>query len=146
MKILMIAPEPFFEPRGTPISVYQRLSALSALGYQVDLVTYHIGEDVDIKNVSIHRIVKIPFVRRVKVGPSFAKPWLDLFLFFKSFMMMVFHRYDVLHTHEEAAFFGVLLSKIFRTPHIYDMHSSLPHQLENFKYGWRMLVWIFTAS
>ena len=29
MKILMISPQPFFEPRGTPISVYQRLEALS---------------------------------------------------------------------------------------------------------------------
>jgi glycosyltransferase involved in cell wall biosynthesis len=145
MKILMIAPEPFFEPRGTPISVYQRLSALSSLGYQVDLVTYHVGENVDINNVTIHRIMRIPYVQHVKVGPSFAKPLLDLFLLFKSFMMMIFHRYDLLHTHEEAAFIGVFLSKIFRTPHIYDMHSSLPHQLVNFKYGWRMLIWLFTG-
>ena len=39
MKILMISPQPFFEPRGTPISVYQRLEALSALGHEIDLVT-----------------------------------------------------------------------------------------------------------
>lgn len=53
MKILMISPEPFFEPRGTPISVYQRLQALSALGYQVDLLTYHVGQDVDIPGLTI---------------------------------------------------------------------------------------------
>ena len=39
MKILMVAPQPFFEPRGTPISVYQRLEALSALGHHIDLLT-----------------------------------------------------------------------------------------------------------
>ena len=36
----MIAPEPFFEPRGTPFSEFHRIRALSALGHQVDLVTY----------------------------------------------------------------------------------------------------------
>ena len=44
MHILMIAPEPFFEPRGTPFSEYHRLRALSSLGHTVDLVTYPCGE------------------------------------------------------------------------------------------------------
>jgi hypothetical protein len=39
MHILMIAPEPFFEPRGTPFSEYHRIKALLALGHTVDLVT-----------------------------------------------------------------------------------------------------------
>ena len=33
MKILMIAPEPFFEPRGTPFSEYFRIQALTAMGH-----------------------------------------------------------------------------------------------------------------
>jgi hypothetical protein len=32
----MIAPEPFFEPRGTPFSEFHRIRALTALGHQVD--------------------------------------------------------------------------------------------------------------
>lgn len=32
MKFLMIAPEPFFEPRGTPISVLQPLRGLAGRG------------------------------------------------------------------------------------------------------------------
>ena len=46
MKILMIAPEPFFEPRGTPFSEYHRIRALLELGHTVDLVTYPFGRDV----------------------------------------------------------------------------------------------------
>ena len=46
MKILMIAPEPFFEPRGTPFSEYHRIRALLELGHTVDLVTYPFGKDV----------------------------------------------------------------------------------------------------
>ncbi len=43
----MIAPEPFFEPRGTPFSEFHRIRALTELGHQVDLVTYPFGHDVD---------------------------------------------------------------------------------------------------
>jgi hypothetical protein len=56
MKILMISPQPFFEPRGTPISVYQRIEALSALGHEIDLITYHVGKDFDIPNLKIHMV------------------------------------------------------------------------------------------
>jgi glycosyltransferase involved in cell wall biosynthesis len=49
-------------------------------------------------------------------------------------------RYDVIHSHEEGAFFGLVLSPIFRTPHLYDMHSSLPKQLREFKFCDRWLI------
>ena len=31
----MIAPEPFFEPRGTPFSEYHRIKALGELGHRI---------------------------------------------------------------------------------------------------------------
>lgn len=140
----MIAPEPFFEPRGTPFSIYQRLKALSALSHQVDLVTYHVGEDVEFPGMTLYRIPRVPFIRQVKVGPSWAKPLLDLLVFFTTLRLMLSHRYDVIHSHEEAAFFAMFFSKVFGTPHLYDMHSSLPMQLENFRFGdWWWLVKIF---
>jgi glycosyltransferase involved in cell wall biosynthesis len=43
------------------------------------------------------------------------------------------NKYDCIHTHEEAALMGCLMKKIFNIPLIYDMHSSIPQQLENFK-------------
>lgn len=140
----MIAPQPFFEPRGTPLSVYQRLRALSTLGHHVDLITYHVGEDVSFPNVNIYRIPTIPFIKAVKVGPSWVKPFLDLLLFFKAFWCLLTKQYDVIHTHEEAAFIGLVLASWFKTRHVYDMHSSLPRQLENFNFGnIRPLVWLF---
>ncbi len=133
MKALMIAPQPFFEPRGTPISVYQRLQALSTLGHEVDVVTYHLGKDVDFPGVKIHRIPNIPFIKSVKIGPSLVKLLLDVVMFFKAFFMLLFNRYDVIHSHEEGSFMVIILATLFRTRHIYDMHSRLPKQLENFK-------------
>ncbi|NIM92798.1 MAG: glycosyltransferase [Anaerolineales bacterium] len=135
MKILMIAPQPFLVPRGTPISVYQRLCALSSLGHEVDLLTYHVGEDVDIPGVKIHRIPRIPWIKEVKAGPSWRKLFLDVFIVWKAIVMLSRRRYDVIHSHEEAAFFSIPLSVLFRTHHLYDMHSRLPRQLENFNFG-----------
>lgn len=135
MKILMISPQPFFEPRGTPISVYQRLEALSALGHEIDLLTYHVGKDVEFPNVKIHRVRKIKMIQHVRIGPSRAKILLDVLVFFKAIQMLLIKRYDVIHSHEEAAFFSMFLAWIFRTRHLYDMHSVLSKQLSNFNFG-----------
>jgi len=135
MKILMLAPEPFFQPRGTPISVYFRLRALADLGHQVDLVTYHLGEDKEFPGLKIYRTPRLFFIRKIKIGPSLAKLPLDLLLFLRAAVRLFRKNYDLIFSHEEGAFLGVLLGKMSRTPHLYDMHSSLPQQLENFGFS-----------
>ena len=135
MKILMIAPQPFFEPRGTPISVRQRLTGLTQLGHQVDLATYHLGEDVDLPGLTIYRTPMIPKINTLKVGPSWQKIPLDFLLILKSIDLLLRKKYDVIHSHEEAGFFSVFLAWLFNHSHIYDMHSSLPKQLVNLKFG-----------
>jgi glycosyltransferase involved in cell wall biosynthesis len=135
MKILMISPQPFFEPRGTPISVYQRLEALSALGHEIDLVTYHVGKDVELPNVKIHRVRKVKMIQHVRIGPSRAKILLDVLVFFKAIQLLLRKRYDVIHSHEEASFFSMFLAGVFRSRHLYDMHSVLSKQLGNFNFG-----------
>jgi len=134
MKILMLAPEPFFEPRGTPISVYFRILALGELGHSVHLVTYPLGQDVRLKNLKIIRPPNLFFIRTVKIGPSLIKVPLDFLLLLRASFELTATRYDVIFSHEEAGFFGTVLAKIWGKPHIYDMHSSLPQQLENFKF------------
>src|SRR5262250_1351194 len=80
VKILMIAPEPFFEPRGTPFSEFHRLRTLTALGHQVDLVTYPFGASVSMPGLRVFRSLRPPLVRSVRVGPSLAKIPLDALL------------------------------------------------------------------
>src|SRR5688572_32848028 len=77
MHILMIAPEPFFEPRGTPFSEYHRIKALTSLGHTVDLVTYPFGKDVDLPGLRVFRCLRPPLVRHVRIGPSWTKVALD---------------------------------------------------------------------
>ena len=130
----MLAPEPFFEPRGTPFSEYHRIKALGELGYGVDLVTYPFGRDVRLPNLRIVRCLRPPFVRGVRIGPSVVKILLDVLLALTAFRLAVTHRYHAVHSHEEAGVLGLWLAKRLGIPHLYDRHSSLPQQLVNFGY------------
>jgi glycosyltransferase involved in cell wall biosynthesis len=135
VKILMIAPEPFFEPRGTPFSEFHRIRALVELGHTVDLVTYPFGKDVSIPGLRVFRSLRPPFVREVRIGPSLAKVPLDALLAVTVVRRALSERYDAVHSHEEGSFIGVVLAAALGVPHLYDMHSSLPQQLTNFAFS-----------
>lgn len=135
MRILMIAPEPFFEPRGTPFSEYHRIRALTSLGHSVDLITYPFGQGVDLPGLRIFRCLRPPMLHHVRIGPSWAKVPLDMALTVTAIRRVLGGKYDAIHSHEEGGFIGVLLAMVLGVPHLYDMHSSLPQQLENFQFS-----------
>jgi glycosyltransferase involved in cell wall biosynthesis len=135
LKILMITCFPFFSSRGTPIAVKTRLEVLSELGHEVDVVAYHVGDDIKLPGVKILRIINIPFIKEVPVGPSLKKIFLDIFVFFKTLRLLIKKRYDLLHTHEEANYFGAIFSKIFKIRHLLDFHGSIPQIMINLGYG-----------
>lgn len=134
MKILMLAPEPFFSPRGTPFSEYHRISSLCRQGHKVDLITYPIGRNVVIEGLTIHRCLNPLGIKKVKTGPSLAKMYFDFFMFLTALRLFLFRpRYDLIHSHEEAALLAVFLRFFRKVPHLYDMHSSLVQQMDNFQ-------------
>jgi glycosyltransferase involved in cell wall biosynthesis len=135
VRILMIAPEPFFEPRGTPFSEFHRIRALTALGHQVDLVTYPFGRDVSMPGLRVFRCLRPPFVRGVRIGPSLAKVPLDALLALSALKRSLGGGYDAIHSHEEGGLIGIVIAAVLRVPHLYDMHSSLPQQLANFAFS-----------
>src|SRR3954451_18631035 len=109
MHILMIAPEPFFESRGTPFSEYHRIRALTELSHTVDLVTYPFGEDVHLAGLRIHRCPRPPFLQRIGIGPSLAKIPLDVLLALSALRLAITGHYDAVHSHEEGGAIGVVL-------------------------------------
>lgn len=135
MKALVIAPHPFFTPRGTPFSVYYRTLISSELGLEIDLLTYGEGRDVDTPNVRIIRIPRFKVLGNVKVGPSLLKLFLDIFIIVKMCILLIRNKYDLVHAHEEAVFFARFMKPLFGFKLIYDMHSSLPQQLTNFNFS-----------
>jgi glycosyltransferase involved in cell wall biosynthesis len=142
----MVAPQPFFRPRGTPFSVLHRIRALLRLGHTVDLVTYPFGETPDVAGLTgleIHRSKRPPGVHDVGIGPSVAKLALDTTLFRLAYRLAS-RGYDLVHSHEEGAWAGVRIRERYGTPHLYDMHSSLPQQFANFdRFNWPPVVEVF---
>lgn len=130
MKILFIAPQPFFRVRGTPINVRNVVETLGAEGHEVDLLCYPFGEDVDMPGVKIIRSPGFPGVQDVKVGPSAAKVPLDGLMFFKAWGLCRKKKYDVIHAVEESVFFAKWLARRYKTRLIYDMDSCISDQLE----------------
>lgn len=129
MKILVLAPHPFFQARGTPLAVKTVLEFLSARGHEIDVLTFHEGEDVDIANCRLHRIARPFWIRNIRPGFSVKKVVCDAFMFAKCLRMMRSGRYDLIHAVEESAFIAAAMQRINGTPYVYDMDSSLAEQL-----------------
>ena len=146
VRILAIAPQPFFTPRGTPLSVYYRTLVTAGLGHDVDLLTYGQGHDVELEGVQVIRIPPFEWLGPIPVGPSLLKLFLDGVLILRALGLLLRRRYDVVHAHEESVFFSRWLKPLFRFKLIYDMHSSLPQQLTNFRFTTsRALIGLFEA-
>ncbi|MEX2531244.1 MAG: glycosyltransferase family 4 protein [Gemmatimonadota bacterium] len=145
LDILMVAPQPFFRARGTPVSVLHRTRALQSLGHRVDLLTYPFGDPIDLNGAEVHRSACPPFVKDAPVGPSISKIFLDIPLFREAYTRAAAGAYDLIHTHEEAGVLGALASRNLGIPHLHDMHSSLPQQFSNFeRFEWGMVVGAFS--
>ena len=129
MKVLFLAPQPFFTNRGTPISTRAAIRVLSEMGQTIDLLTYHEGEDLQIESVTHHRTAKPPFVKRVPIGPSWQKALCDLAMLVKAVSMARRNQYDVVHAVEESAFIAWLIRLLFGVPYIFDMDSLMSLQI-----------------
>jgi glycosyltransferase involved in cell wall biosynthesis len=135
MKIMLLAPHPFYQTRGTPIAVDLVLRVLSERGDQIDIVTYPEGNDIDYVGVNIYRTPNLPVVRNIRPGFSWKKLICDLFLLLQALRLISRNRYDLIHAGEEAVFIGLLFKKLYKIPYVYDMDSSLAQQMVE-KYPW----------
>ena len=128
MNILFVAPQPFLVNRGTPIAVKEMTQALGSMGHNVDILTYHLGENPEMKNVRICRIPKNP-IKNVPTAFSINKLILDVPLTVKFIRMVLSGKYDVIHCVEESVFIALFTKWLHRTPFIFDIDSSMPDQL-----------------
>jgi glycosyltransferase involved in cell wall biosynthesis len=128
-RILVVAPQPFYQDRGTPIALRQVLEALSQLDYGVDLLTFPLGEDIALPGLRIIRAGNPLGIRSVPIGVSLGKLALDASLTTALKTQLARTSYTCLHAVEEAAFPAVVLGRRHGVPILYDMQSSLPEQL-----------------
>ena len=128
-RVLLVAPQPFYQDRGTPIAVRQVVEGLGQLGYHVDLLTYPVGSDIEAPGLRLMRAANPFAIKTVPVGLSLKKIILDIPLSFALQQQLSRGGYTCIHAVEEAAFPAVLLGRYYKVPVIYDMQSSLPEQL-----------------
>ena len=135
MKILMLAPQPFYVERGTPIAVKWVAENLAAAGHAVDLVVFPFGQDITIPGVRIIRAARPVGVKRVGIGFSPQKVRCDITLVSAARRLLRENNYHVIHACEEAVFPALVLARRHRLPLVYDMDSSMADQLME-KWGW----------
>jgi len=129
MKILLLAPQPFFQVRGTPIAERALAESLSQAGHRVDILTYHEGQDPRLDGCTIYRIPRLPGIRNIRPGLSFKKVVCDLVLAGKCAGLVRKGGYDILHAVEESAFIALAMKGLFGIPYVYDMDSALTSQI-----------------
>ena len=139
MNILLLAPQPFYQERGTPIAVKLLIETLCEAGHFVDLLTYHEGEDIAVPGLKIYRIAQPPFVKNIPIGFSWKKLVCDLHLTNKLLKLIRINSYHVVHAVEETIFPALLLKHFYKFKLIYDMDSSLVDQLID-KYNYLRLL------
>jgi glycosyltransferase involved in cell wall biosynthesis len=132
-RVLVVAPQPFYSDRGTPIAVRQLLEALSQLAYRIDVLTYPVGRSLNIPGVRYVRIANPLGIRSVPIGFSLRKLWLDLFLFLALRRMLKEHSYSCVHAVEDGALLAVIAARRHRVPVIYDMQSSMAEQMASMR-------------
>jgi len=129
MRILLLAPQPFYQDRGTPIAVDMLINVLSTEGHEVDVLSFPGGKHRFYPGVQIRHIRSIGNLGTVGPGFSFKKLYMDMFLFFWAWRQLRCQEYDLIHAVEEAAFIAWPLSKLYKVPYIYDMDSLMSSQL-----------------
>jgi len=135
MRILMLVPQLFYSARGTPLSAYHRSRDLIALGHQVEILTYGLGDPPPDDDLVVHRARGPHFGRSLRQGPSHLKIWFDVLFFVELLRLLRRERFDLLWGHEEGGFLGALAGRAFGVPLVYDMHSSLPLQIRDWNFS-----------
>ena len=148
MRLLFLAPQPFFQERGTPIAVRLALEVLVQRSprIDIDLLVYHEGVQIDLPGVTINRItvpcLLRPFLSGVRPGITLKKLICDLFFFSHAVWLILKSKrsgdggYHLIHAVEESVFIALLARYLWGIPYLYDMDSSLSLQLTD---TWRVL-------
>jgi glycosyltransferase involved in cell wall biosynthesis len=131
VKVLHIAPTPFFSDRGCHMRIMGLIDSLSSADVQHILCTYNLGRDIgQIKTV---RTLKVPGYTNTQAGPSPFKYIANIFLFFTVLKTAARENPDIIYAHLHE---GILIAWAVdlclfwrKTPLVFDMQGSLSGEL-----------------
>lgn len=131
MRILFLAPQPFYEVRGTPLAVAALTRTLGELGHDVDLLTFPQGEAWSAPGVCHLRSPRLTG-RRIRPGFSVGKALQDVPFAILARRLARSRAYDVVHAVEESAFLVAPFLPA-EVKFVVDMDSDLGEQLAQSK-------------
>lgn len=143
MRVLMVAPVPFFVDRGTPMRILEEALALERKGVNVDIVTYHLGRNISAidnkSRIKVYRIARLLFwYNKKEAGADWQKIPLDILLIWKTAKIVFLKRPTIIHAHlHEGVLIGWLVKKIFFWRNIKlvaDFHGELVSEMESHGY------------
>jgi glycosyltransferase involved in cell wall biosynthesis len=129
VRVLLLAPHPFFQQRGTPIAEKMLLEVLIGHGHEVEVLTFAEGDDPGIPGCRIHRLPRLPGIRDIRPGFSLKKLACDAVMLWQCLALVRSRRFDLVHAVEESAFMALAARRLFGTPYVYDMDSGLARQM-----------------
>jgi glycosyltransferase involved in cell wall biosynthesis len=138
LKILIIAPTPFFADRGAHVQIYEQIISLQHLKHEVKLVTYGLGRDID--KIDTIRCFNPIWYSKQEAGPSFTKILLIPVLGLKARRAAKNFKPDVIHAHlHEGALIARLFCPKYKNKTIFDYQGSLSGEVGQHVPGLRNL-------
>lgn len=144
MKILMVAPTPFFADRGMHIRIFEEARALVRRGHEVKIATYHNGNDIpedENPGIDVRRIRRLLFwYRKLEAGPDWQKLVLDVLLIRKTYTLSREFRPDIVHAHNHEgvaiAWVALQLLRLYgqRPKLLADFQGSLTREMVSHAY------------
>ncbi len=135
LRVCMVAPTPFPANQGTPGSIREMAEAVAERGHEVDIVTYHLGQDIPVKGPRIHRIGPLIRQEATFVGPTARRPWYDLRMVSTTLAVVRKHPPDLLHAHGyEAALIAWLCRQVTGLPVLYSGHNTMADELASYRF------------
>lgn len=134
MRLLMIAPTPFFSDRGCHTRIYGEITAFQKKGVDVLLCTYGLGRDVP--GIRIKRTYNFPWYKKLSAGPSVTKILLIPVLTVTVLKQIRRFRPDIVHAHlHEGALIARFCRLFYRKPlYIFDLQGSLSREIIQHKF------------
>jgi len=143
MRVLMVAPVPFFVDRGTPMRILEEALALERKGCEVNIVTYHLGRNIGEldkhSRIGVYRVARLLFwYTKKEAGADWQKVVLDLLLIWKTAKIVFLKKPEIIHAHlHEGVLVGWIVKYLFfwrKIKLVADFHGELVSEMESHGY------------
>jgi glycosyltransferase involved in cell wall biosynthesis len=135
LKVCVLAACPFPANHGTPGSIRELCEATAARGHEVHVVAYHLGQDLPLRGVHLHRIPDWTGEKTIKVGPTKYRPLYDFQMIFTAMRVIRQYKLDLIHAHGyEAGLVAACCRPFVRRPVLYSAHNRMGDELASYNF------------